>query len=713
MTSVTPHASATVSASVTLSLSKGAAAVLASAFIAAAAPAHAAAAKRPVAAEDLFKMQLVSTATISPDGRHVAFVVSKPDLEKNTYLNNIWLAESDGSRVVQLTRGDHDGEPAWSPDSRTLVFTGARGGPPQLFAIDVAGAGEARRLTHQPSGATTANFSHDGKRIAFNATTVDEAPASRVDWKALGIKPPAKLAKSDIRTLPWPRYQANGAGPIYDKHQHIWTADADGANPKQLTNTPDGEAGADWSPDDRSIAYSAVPISDVEGDRGNVWIVSSAGGAPVKFSSSHYGTFEVAWTHDGKRIVDAYFSRHDSAGLPAIASAKLDGSDERTHVAENTLLLGDVVINDTKEGGNGCGILTPDDTAFIADVSVPGATEIDSIDLATGKSTTLVGGGREIMDCSLSRDGRTIAFTAIDATHLAEISVFDRTSGATRQLTHLNDALTGSLDVSVPEQHSVSNGQGGSVMYWVLKPPNAVPGRRYPTILDIHGGPHTEFGNSFFHEFQVMAARGYTVVYANPRGSVGYGYAWAEALDGNWGDAMFADESAVMDEVAKRDDVDTAHTFVSGGSYGGYATLWVIAHTNRFKAAIAERPVSNIFTETLTADFAAPRGFEGAAGTAGSWGGPLQGRAVIWQQSPLAHVANVHTPLLLLHADGDSRAPLAETLQEYEALKMLGRLVTLVQVPRDNHDLTRTGEPIHRVERLHLIADWLGTFLRR
>lgn len=390
----------------------------------------------------------------------------------------------------------------------------------------------------------------------------------------------------------------------------------------------------------------------------------------------------------------------------------MDGSDERIHLAENTVALGDAVLNDTKEGGNGCGVLAPDDRGFIADVSIPGAAELDTFDLATGASTTLVGGEREVQDCSATPDLESIAYTALDATHLAEVYVFDRNRGATTQLTHLNDALIASLDISTPEAHGVPNGHGGAVAYWVLKPPHAATGRRYPVILDIHGGPHTEFGDSFFHEFQLLAARGYIVVYANPRGSVGYGYPWSNALNGNWGDAMFADETAVADDVMKRDDVDPAHAFVSGGSYGGYATLWIISHTNRFKAAIAERPVTNIFTETLTADFAAPRGFEGPAGSPNAWGGALQGHAILWQQSALAHVADVHTPLLLLHADGDTRAPLAETLQEFEALKILRRPVTLVEVPRDDHDLNRTGEPIHRVERLHVIVDWLGTFLR-
>ncbi len=685
-----------------------AAALLVNALPAAAAPAVPP--KRPVAAEDLFKIAFVSNATISHDGRHVAFVVTRADLKQNTYLANVWLAEADGSRTMQLTRGDHDGQPAWSPDDRTLVFTRAHDAPPQLYAIDLAAGGEARQLTHQAHGASGARFSHDGKRIAFQSTAVDDAPASKVDWKALGLNVPAKHKTSDIRTLPWARYETNGAGYTYDKTAHIWTIAADGTNAKQLTSGADGENLADWSPDDTRILYGTTPLASVEGDDSKMFVVTSNGGPAAPVPVAHYGVNPQEWTHDGKRIVYGYVSRHDSSGMPALASVNADGSADRTHVPENTVLLGDNVINDTKEGGAGCARLTPDDAAVIADVSVPGATEIDRFDLSTGKSTTLVGDGREIQDCSLSADAKAIAYTALDATHLAEVYVRDGTG--VRQLTHLNDALTDALAVAVPEAHTVSNGQGGSVAYWLLKPPNAVPGKRYPTVLDIHGGPHTEFGNSFFHEFQVLAARGYNVVYANPRGSVGYGYDWSSALDGNWGDAMFADETAVMDDVVKRADVDPARTFVSGGSYGGYATLWMISHTDRFRAALAERVASDLFTETLAADFAAPRGFEGPPGTPRAWGGALQGHATLWQQSPLAHVADVHTPLLLLHGDADTRTPIAETLQEYEALKILKRPVELVQFPRENHDLSRTGEPIHRVERLHIMADWFDRHLR-
>ncbi|HTJ26656.1 MAG TPA: S9 family peptidase [Candidatus Limnocylindria bacterium] len=685
--------------------------LLAGAFLASAVPGAAADAQRPVVPEDLFKIAYVSNATISHDGKHVAFIVTRADLAKDTYLTNIWIADTDGARVAQLTRGDHDSEPAWSPDDRTLAFTAARGGPSQIFAIDLAG-GEARQVTHQSEGASTAAWSHDGRRIAFTSTTTDPAPPSHVDWKALGVSAPPKYAKTDIRTIPWPRYEANGGGYVYNKHPHIWTIDANGANAKQITFGADGESGADWSPDDRAIAYSTVPLSDPEGDRSRIFVVPANGGKPVAFPTAHYSAFEQAWMREGRGLVYGFTSRHDASGEFALASANLDGTGERVAVPENTVAIGDAILNDTKEGGAGCGVLTSDGRTFIADVSVPGATQLDVFDMEGGPPTKLVGGKGEIQDCSVSRDARTIAYTALDATHLAEVYVYDRTTGKSHRLTHLNDALTDSLAIATPEAHTVSNGHGGTVAYWVLRPPNAVPGKRYPTVLNIHGGPQTEFGDAFFQEFQVLASRGYNVVYANPRGSVGYGYDWEEALLGDWGDAMFTDEMAVIDDVVKRPDVDPTRTFVTGGSYGGYATLWVVSHTNRFRAAMAERAVSDLFTETLSADFAAPLGFEGAAGTPHAWGPPLQAHATLWEQSPLAHVADVHTPLLLLHSDGDTRTPIDETLQEYEALKMLGRTVELVEVPRENHDLNRTGEPIHRVERLHLMEKWLERYTR-
>jgi dipeptidyl aminopeptidase/acylaminoacyl peptidase len=227
-------------------------------------------------------------------------------------------------------------------------------------------------------------------------------------------------------------------------------------------------------------------------------------------------------------------------------------------------------------------------------------------------------------------------------------------------------------------------------------------GTRAPTLLEIHGGPGAQFGNSFFHEMQMLAGRGYNVVFADPRGSVGFGYPFAAALAKDWGDPMFRDETAVMDAVVKRPDVDPSRLGVLGGSYGGYATLWMIGHTHRFKAALAERVVSD-----MTSSFLACDECSSTSATYG-FGNPWDRQDAYWRMSPIAAIADVTTPLLLLHSADDTRTPVVDSDAWFTLAKSLGQKITYVQVPRENHDLNRTGEPVHRIERLHLIADWFA-----
>lgn len=358
------------------------------------------------------------------------------------------------------------------------------------------------------------------------------------------------------------------------------------------------------------------------------------------------------------------------------------------------------------EGGAGCGpLFEPGDRWYVAVVSKPGASALMKYDARTGTPTTIAGGDREILECSMSDDGSRVAYVASDATHPAEVYVADTTSGRERRISSANDAYLATVDLSKPEPFSVQDHAGYTVHAWIMRPPGAVAGRRYPTILDIHGGPETEFGNAFFHEFQYLAGLGYNVVFANPRGSVGYGHAYEAALNLSWGDAMFDDEMAVMDAVERRPDVDTSRLAVSGGSYGGYSTLWVISHTHRFKTAIAERVASNMTTQWLAGDVNI------AWDPRYSWGNPWDHFTQNWKMSPAAYVANIQTPLLLLHGDEDIRTPIGETAQIYSALKILGRTVEFVKFPRENHDLSRTGEPIHRVERLRISADWYAKYL--
>ncbi len=261
--------------------------------------------------------------------------------------------------------------------------------------------------------------------------------------------------------------------------------------------------------------------------------------------------------------------------------------------------------------------------------------------------------------------------------------------------------------LSRPEPLTVTDAKGFAVQAWVMPAVGPKASGRRPTLLDIHGGPQTEFGSSFFHELQYWAGQGYNVVIVNPEGSVGYGHAFEAALEGDWGAPMFDDVSRVMDAVVRRPDVDPTRLGVIGGSYGGYATLWIISHTDRFRAAISERPASDLATQGLDWYLASSNGLGGEY----AWGKPWDPKSRNFIDSPLTYVEAVHTPLMLLHSDEDTETPLDQTLDEFSALKQLGRDVVFVDVPHENHDLNRVGSPIHRVERLHIFTDWFASHL--
>lgn len=401
---------------------------------------------------------------------------------------------------------------------------------------------------------------------------------------------------------------------------------------------------------------------------------------------------------------------YDPDEYPALATANADGSAARTLIARNTLQIGDSLLADMKEGGGACGpLFAADDSSFVMNVDGPGYSNLRQIDTKTGAVHDLTPPHGEAWSCTSSRNGRTIAYLYSDFTHPADVYVVRTQGGPPRRLTGVNDALLAGLRLSVPAPFTVKDSAGFTVAAWFMPATGGALGvQKRPTLLDIHGGPATQFGDTFFHEFQYWTSLGYNVVFSDPRGSTGHGYAFQEALAGNFGAAMFEDVQAVMDAAAQRPDVDASRLAVLGGSYGGYATLWVISHTDRYRAAVAERVVSNLATEQLAADLAS----DNALGGKTSWGLPWRTGSLYVAQSPITYVENVHTPLLILHSDLDTRTPIDQTLQEFSALKWLGRPVEFVDVPNETHDLSRTGSPLHRVQRLNILADWLNRYLR-
>jgi len=671
-----------------------------------AAPAMAA----PVEPEDLFKLTLLSNALISPDGTHVLVESSKMDGPKNTYDRSIELVDAaTGKLTHNVTKHLGDGDYDWMPDGKSFVFV--RTMPkqkPQLYRYTLAG-GTVVQLTHVKDGVSGPVVSHDGKRIALTVTQSDPPHSAYIDFGKAGFTPKPDQKNTDVRTIGQLFFQVNGAGYVYQDHQHIWTVDAGGSNAKAITSGRYSEGFAAWSPDDRTILFSSTRYEPVDGADSDVYTIPSTGGAMQKMSSSQPANFALAFSNDGSRLYYLTQDVKDAATLPALASAKPDGSDSKTVVAANTTSWGDSLLADMKEGGGFCANMLPASNSALLNVDGPGYSNLRILDLSNGTFRDLTSPKGEAWSCSLSHDGKRVAYLYSDFTHPADVYVADVAGGTPRQLTHVNDAYLKSATLSTPQEFSVKDPAGNTVQAWFMPATGGKPGAKHPTLLNIHGGPETQFGDTFFQEFQVYTSMGYNVVFSDPAGSTGHGYAFEEALENNYGDAMFQDVQAVMDAAVQRPDVDAARLGVDGGSYGGYATMWVVAHTDRYKVGIAERGVSNLVSENLAADFAGKGGLGGGYYT---WGPAWDPASTDYAKfSPLTYVEGIHTPLMLLHSDEDTRAPIDQTIQEFTALKVLGRTVEYVAFPNENHDLNRTGSPIHRVERLHLMLDWLGKYL--
>ena len=664
----------------------------------------------PVLPEDLFKLTLLSNASISPDGTRVLVEASRLNGPKDTYDRTIELVDVPSGRLTHnITKRVGDGDFAWMPDGQSFVFvrTVAKQ-KPQLYRYALA-TGRVVQLTHISQGVSSPVPSHAGDRIALTVTDTDAAPDAQIDFSKAGFSPNAAQKKSDIRIVDQLFFEANGQGYTYRDHAHIWTVEADGSHPKQLTFGKWAEGFDAWSPDDRTILFDSLRYESVDAGPNDVYTMPSAGGALQKVSSPLPANFGIAFSSDGTRVYFLSGDFKDPAERPALVSAKPDGSDRRVIVNRNAIGWGDTLLADMKEGGGFCAWPLPGGKTMLLNVDGPGYSNLRRLDLSDGSLNDVTPARGEAFSCTISADGSRVAYLYSDFTHPADVYVGDLNASAPRQLTNVNGAYLASVTLSQPQEFSVKDPAGFTVQAWFMPATTGSPGAKHPTLLDIHGGPETQFGDSFFHEFQVYASAGYNVVFCDPAGSTGHGYAFEEALENNYGDAMFADVQAVMDAAVRRPNVDVTRLGVLGGSYGGYATLWVIAHTDRYKVAVAERAVSNVQTENLAADFAGKNGLGGGYYT---WGPPWDPASTDYAKfSPLTYVANVHTPVLILHSDEDTRSPIDQTLQEYTSLKILGRTVEYVAVPNENHDLSRTGSPIHRVERLHLILDWLQRYI--
>ena len=692
------------------------------ALLLAAAPA--AAQKRPITETDIFKFVWVSDPQISPDGSQVAFVRVHVNEKADTYETALWIVGTDGKTPArQLTNGTGDHSPRWSPDGRRLAFARAveqdgRPQPPQIYVLSMAG-GEGRVVTDIPRGAGNPVWSPDGARIAFSSS----AKPADLEEKAKPKEGEKPKRESDVRVITRAVYRANGVADFGyvdpDRPSQVWAiavpADpaAPPAKPTPVT-TGDFSAGNHaWSPDGRQIYFVSSRQEEpyyYPGDS-DLWAVDAGGGEPKRIASIDGGIGSFAIAPDAKRI--AFLGT--AHGQPERSYSQTDlwlldapGGTPRNLTANYDFDAGGGLSGDQRapRGAHPAApVWTRDGRTLIMRGGIQGDAPLVRVDVASGKVTEpSPRPHHDVMSYTASDDAARIAMVISTNTSVGDLFVTDGT-GEPRRLTSFNDELFSQLTMSEPEEIWYDSFDGRKIQGWILKPPGFDASKKYPMIVQIHGGPHAAYGNTFTHEFQWMAAKDYVVLYTNPRGSSNYGQEFGNIIQFAYPGDDYKDIMAGVDAVLKRGYVDEARMGVTGGSGGGLLTNWVVTQTNRFKAAVSQRDISDWSNFWYTADFTLFRE---------TWfrKPPFQDPEDFARRSPITHVEKIQTPLMFILGDEDWRTPpSAGGEQLFRALKFLKRDTVMVRFPDENHELSRSGKPWHRVERLQHIVGWFDKYL--
>ncbi|MDM7460779.1 MAG: S9 family peptidase [bacterium] len=660
--------------------------------------------KRAITIDDLFRIKLLGSPQIAPDGSQVVFVYKWIDIEKNKYFSNLWRVRI-GEAAQSFTYGEwSDSQPRWSPDGKHIAFVSNRQKPKSQIYVIPADGGEARPITHLEEGSIGEfAWSPDGSRIAFiyRETAPEWREQARKERQEKGFSTPPRI----IRRAYW---RLDGDGAFVDQRYHLYVVDVRTGETTLLTTDPEfSESSPTWSPCGNYIAFISNRHPDPDNHPGydSIWIVSATGGALRKVDAPDGPKYAVRWSPDGKYLAyignpypDDPYPRNDH-----VWRVSVEGGDAIDLVARLDNTVGVGTLTDVREFGGGAPILWSADSQHLYFlVSERGGVYPYRVKVDGTHLDSLLDGDFEVADMSLSQDEHRLALLKGDATHPHELFLAERTGNtlSMTQLTQFNQPLLDEVAIAPPEEFEVVADDGVKVHGWLLKPPDFEPARKYPTILMIHGGPHAMYGRVFFHEFQLHAAQGYVVAYTNPRGSVGYGEAFARAIKGDWGNRDFKDLMTLTDYLAGLPFVDAERMGVAGGSYGGYMTNWIVGHTNRFKAAITDRSVVNLVSMGGTSDFPMipNRYWQG-----NFWDEPQK----LWECSPLAYAGRITTPLLIVHSEGDLRCPISEADQLFAALVRLGREVLYIRYPAESsHGLSRSGPPDLRRHRLEQYLAW-------
>jgi dipeptidyl aminopeptidase/acylaminoacyl peptidase len=639
-------------------------------------------AKRAIRPDDLYRLRSVGDPQLSPDGTRVAYVVGAPNREKDVTETSIWIAPSAGhGEPRQFTNGAKDGAPRWSPDGRRMAFVSDRGESMQLYIAPLDG-GEPRAMTKAKFGVSSPAWSPDGTRIVYVSRTGKyKEPKDRT--------PVEKSAPNVVRHL---QYRLDGAGQFDSRRQHLFVLDLESGESRQITTGDWNDGQPCFSPDGRTIAF----VSDRERARhdrlwrADVWVIPAGGGRARRITRARGSAGSPAFSPDGKLI--AYVGHED--GDESYARNKLlyvvpvRGS-KAPRAASQSLDRSAAGWPFALAGSTLAWLPRSDGLLFLA--FDHGSCRLYRASVANGSTRLVLKGDRQIDAISLGRDGRRLALTAASIAAPPEVYVTTLSSGSLRDVSHAQAEFVREVELQPLRRTTHRAADGLPIESFHVRPKRKGP---TPTVLEIHGGPHGMHPNALsLHATQCLAAAGYTVLLPNPRGSTGYGERFTQGCVRDWGGDDFEDLMGAVDDLVHRGIADPERLYVSGYSYGGFMTSWVVGHTRRFRAAVIGAPVTDLLSMFGTSDVPVFTAHE----TGGlPWEAPEDYR----KRSPLTYVEDVRTPVMLTHWEGDLRCPIGQSEQLFASLRMLGREVELVRYPGGAHGVRTPAQGVDRLERV-------------
>jgi dipeptidyl aminopeptidase/acylaminoacyl peptidase len=664
--------------------------------------------KRLISAEDLYKIETISDVRNSPSGKHVVYSQLRVEPRNEEKFSNLWIVNTNGGKPSQFTFGDQkDCQPRWSPDGKSIAFLSNRADrdkPSQIYLIPFRG-GEARQLTDIQGTIGNFDWSPDGKIFLCKIRKTDQEVLHRQEddqKKELGTV---------LRHYDRVFYKLDGEGYLPKERWHIWTVKVKTGRAKQLTDhSIFSEIDPTWSPDGKLIAFMSNRSDDpdLKPDAVDLFVMPASGRKPRKVETPLGNKSMPSFSPDGRFI--AYFGTEGekmwfrNQGLWVVPT---DGSETAINLTEShDVHVSPMTINDVGApeimpptwSNNGKTLFFP--------IVKHGRALLCSIGLHGKGLKTIAGEQGVVGSFSFNSKQNNLAYFLGKMHDPGQVYVHNPGHKSHNRITQVNDDLLSKIQLGEIEETWIKGPDKNDLQGWILKPPGFDPDKKYPSILEIHGGPLTQYGEFFMHEFYYLAANGYVVHFCNPRGGRGYGQDHAGAIWGGWGDADYRDLMAWADFIEKQPYISKKQMGVTGGSYGGYMTVWIIGHTKRFKTAVTQRCVSNLVSMWGSSDF--------------NWvfqevlndKPPFEDLDKFWEHSPIKYIGNAKTPTLVIHSENDLRCPIEQGEQVFVALKTIGVDTEMVRFPDEFHGLSREGRTDRRIARLNHIVNWFDKYLK-